>query len=93
MFDQFGAFKFEEVWAGFPKEVILDEESFNIFCFVIKESLFKFFREGGEDVIGWSGRFGEFLRRWSGFQFLSEVADMVSSGCRFAADWTVSFLA
>ena len=28
MFDQFGAVKFEEVWAGFPEEVILGEEYF-----------------------------------------------------------------
>ena len=80
-----GAVIFEEVWTGFPEEVILGEESFNIFCFFIKESLLKFFREGGENVVGWSGRFGEFLRRWSSFQFLSEVTDLVSSGCRFAA--------
>ena len=51
------------------------------------------YSEGGDDVIRWSRRFREFLRRWSSFQFLSEVTDMMSSGCRFAADWTVSLLA
>ena len=66
VFDQFGVVKFEKVWAGFSKEVILAEEGFNIFCFVIKKSLFEFFHEDGDDVVGWSGRFGGFLRRWSG---------------------------
>ena len=63
VFDQFRVVKFEEVQAGCPKEVILVEKSFDIFCFVVKESLFELFCEGGEDVVGWSGRFGEFLRR------------------------------
>ena len=53
-----GAVIFEEVWTGFPEEVIVGEESFNIFCLLIKESLLKLFREDGEDVVGWSGRFG-----------------------------------
>ena len=49
MFDQFGAVKFEEVWAYFPEEVILGE-CFNFSCIVIKESLFESFREDGDDV-------------------------------------------
>ena len=65
MFDQFGAVKFEVVWAGFPAEIILHEYAFNIFCFVIHEGLFKFFHEDGDDVVGRSGRFG-FIRSRSG---------------------------
>ena len=52
-FHQLGTVKFEEVWRGNPKE-ILGEESFNIFFLFINEHLLKFFREEGEDVVGWS---------------------------------------
>ena len=64
MFDQFRSVKFEEVRAGCPEEVIMVEESFDIFCFVVKEGLFELFNESGEDVVRRSGSFGEFLRRW-----------------------------
>ena len=40
----------------------------------------------GNEVIRWSGRFGRSLARWGSSQFLSKVADMMSSGWRFAAD-------
>ena len=53
-FHQLGTVKFEDVWTGFPKEVILGEENINIFCLLINERLLKFFCEGGEDVVGWS---------------------------------------
>ena len=53
-FHQLGTVKFEDVWTGFPKEVILGEENINIFCLLINEHLLKFFCEGGEDVVGWS---------------------------------------
>ena len=69
VFDQFRAVKFEEVWAGFPEEVIMIEESFAIFCFVVKDSLFELFCGGGEDVVGRSRRFGVFLWRWSNGKF------------------------
>ena len=48
------------------------EDSIDIFCFAVKKSLFELFREGGEDVIGWSKRFDESLGRWGGIQFLRE---------------------
>ena len=69
------------------------EDSIDIFCFAVKKSLFELFREGGEDLIGWSKRFDESLGRWGGIQFLREVPDMMVSGYRFAAAWTVRFLA
>ena len=58
----------------------------NVFHVAFKERLLEFFREGGDEMVWWGRRFGEFLRRRSSFQFLSKVADMMSSGCRFAVD-------
>ena len=71
-------------------EVVELEDSLNVFHDALKEILLKFSREGGDEMVRWSRRFGEFLWRWSSFQFLSKL---MSFGCRFTADWTVSFLA
>ena len=70
---QVGSVKFEEILAGCSVEVILPEGSLDIFHYVIKEVLLECFQEDVEDVVSQSGRFGEFFRRWSGFQFLRKV--------------------
>ena len=85
--------KFEVIWVGEHMEFKGHEEVLDLVQVVVDEGLLEIFQEGGDDVVRWSWRFGEFLRRWSSFQFLSKVTDMMSSGCRFTADWTVSFLA
>ena len=79
-FHQLGTVKCEEVWRCNPKEIILGEESFNIFFLFINERLLKFFCEGVEDVVGWSWRFGGWFGIWSDFQVIVEVADVVV-GC------------
>ena len=48
MFGQFGAVKFEKVWVCMSEEVIMVEDSFDIFCSVVKGSLFKLLREDGD---------------------------------------------
>ena len=44
-------------------------------------------------MVRWSSRFDESLGRWGGIHFLREVPDMMVSGYRCAASWTVCLLA
>ena len=93
MFVQFRAVKFEVICGGEHMDFKSLEEVLDLVQVIVDEGLLDLFRNGGDDVVRWSWRFGDFLKRWSSFQFLSKVTDMMSSGCRSAADWTVSFLA
>ena len=49
--------------------------------------LLEFFCECGDEMFGWSRGFGVFVRSWSGFQVLSEVADMM------VGYWSVAYKA
>ena len=71
-------------------EIIKLEDNLDVFHVVGKEGLSEFFRECGDEMVGWSRRFGEFLRNWSGFQVLGEVADMMV-GCWSVAKRAVGF--
>ena len=75
MFDQFRVVKFEVIWAGQHMEFKGLKEVLDLVQVVVDEGLLEIFRDGGDDVVRWSSRFGgmlEFGPR-SGSQNLREV--------------------